>query len=559
VKSSVVHAGGTEVPRGLKPAPQIRVARLCLGLSLALAACAQNAPVVNVVGGGVRGYLAAPGAVFKGIPFAEPPVGALRWREPQPVQPWRGVRDATRYSAACIQNPIGTGAFLGPLARRYGETAPTPRWDLSEDCLYLNIWTPEWPVKEPRAVMFWIHGGSNQIGSGNETGYDGAALAKRGVLVVTINYRLGALGFFAHPELTRESPHRSSGNYGLLDQIAALRWVRDNIAAFGGDPARVTVFGESAGSIDAGMLMCSPLAAGLFARTIMESGPVLGIAYAHSLGKAEAFGERVAKLALTGSPSIDRLRGLPAQAILAAAARAIKQEPNPEFVLDGWVLTRTPQAVFATGAEQPASMIIGNNGREASVFRGASATSVTANSGPMKTLHISYGGMAPVAMAAYAIDTHMGRTAAADEWLNDALMTCPSAAMATLNAAAGRPSFLYQFHRSIPGKGESDLGSFHSLELPYVFASLQNPVWRWLHFEKQDEVLADAIEGYWTNFAKTGDPNGGGLPQWRPYAPASEPYMEFGNDGRAHPRQGVRPTFCSLGIPKLKQRLLDNQ
>jgi len=524
---------------------------------VAVAAFAQPIPTVHVTGGAIRGYLASPGAVFKAIPFAEPPVGALRWREPQPVKPWLGVRDATQYSAACVQNPIGTGAFLAPLARRYGETLATPRWELSEDCLYLNIWTPEWPVQEPRAVMFWMHGGSNRIGSGNETGYDGAELARHGVLVVTINYRLGPLGFFAHPELTRESPHRSSGNYGLLDQIAALRWVHDNIAKFGGDPARVTVFGESAGSIDAGMLMCSPLTGGLFARAIMESGPVAGIAYAHTLRRAERFGERVAKLA--GGSTIERLRALPAQAILKAAVDAAKEEPNPEFVLDGWVLPRTPQAVFATGRQQPAGLLIGNNGREASAFRGAAGAPSAADPGPRKTLRISYGNMAPVAMAAYVVDTHMGRTAAADEWLNDALMTCPAAAMAELNAAAGHPSFVYRFRRSIPGKGEGDLGSFHSLELPYVFGALRHPVWNWLTFAKQDEALAAAMQSYWTNFAKTGDPNGGGLPRWRPYTAASEQYMEFGNDGRAHPRQGGRPTFCSLEIGRLKQRLLDNQ
>ena len=538
----------------------------CLAVCLLSSAIAQPPPTVNVTGGAVRGYLAVPGAVFKAIPFAAPPVGGLRWREPQPVKPWRGVRDATRYSAACVQNPIGTGVFLGPLARRYGVSFPTPKWDLSEDCLYLNIWTPEWPMQEPRAVMFWLHGGSNRLGSGNEPGYDGAELAKRGVVVVTINYRLGPLGFFAHPELTRESPHRSSGNYGLLDQIAALRWVRDNIAMFGGDPARVTVFGESAGAIDAGILMCSPLTGGLFARAIMESGPVLGLAYAHSLRQAEQFGERVATLALRGQPGdsagdsyIKRLRVLPAQAILAAAAEAAKQEPDPEFVLDGWVLARTPQAVFAAGTERAVDLIIGNNGREASVFRGASAVPLAVDQGPKKTLRIGYGSLAPIAMAAYVIDAHTGRTAAADEWLNDALMTCPSAAMATLNAAAGRPSFLYRFRRSIPGQGESDLGSFHSLELPYVFGALHHPAWSWLTFAKLDEALAAAIQGYWTNFAQTGDPNGGGLPAWPPYMPAADRYMEFGNDGRAHPRQGGRPTFCSLDIPKLKQRLLDNQ
>ena len=539
-----------------------RILRLVSTLCLAACALAQPEPSVTVAGGAIRGYLAAPGAVFKAIPFAEPPVGPLRWREPRPSKPWRGVRDATRYSAACIQIPIGTGAFLAPLARRYGGSSPTPRWDISEDCLYLNVWTPEWPLKEQHAVMLWLHGGSNRVGSGNESGYDGAELARRGVVVVTVNYRLGPLGFFAHPELTRESPHRSSGNYGLLDQIAALAWVRDNIAQFGGDPARVTVFGESAGATDAGMLMCSPRAGGLFARAIMESGPVVGVAYAHSLRQGEQFGERVARLALPAGPgdsAIERLRALPAEAILQAAAAAAKQEPDPGFVVDGWVLSRTPQAVFAAGAQQPVSLMIGNNGREASAFRSTSGAPSAADQGPRKTLRISYGSMAPLAMAAYVLDAHTGRTAAADEWLNDALMTCPSAAMATLNAAAGRQSFVYQFRRSIPGKGESELGSFHSLELPYVFGAFRNPVWSWLPFAKLDEALAAAIQTYWTNFAKTGDPNGAGLPQWRPYTGASEQYMEFGNDGRAHPRQGGRPTFCSLDIPKLKQRLLDNQ
>jgi para-nitrobenzyl esterase len=519
----------------------------------ALAAFAGQAPEVNVTGGAVGGYAGAPGAAFKGIPFAQRPVGDLRWRAPQPVKPWQGVRDATRYSAACMQIPIGTGAFLGPLARRYGAPFATPKWDLSEDCLYLNVWTPEWPVKEARAVMVWLHGGSNRIGSGNELGYDGTDLARHGVVVVTINYRLGALGFFAHPELTRESPQHSSGNYGLLDQIAALRWVHDNIAGFGGDPRRVTVFGESAGAIDIGMLLCSPLASGLFQRAIVESGPVLGIAYAHSLREAERFGERAA------GAGLQRLRALPAEAVMAAVAQAVRQGPNPEFVLDGWVLRHTPQQVFADGGEQPVSLMIGNNGREASVFRGSAGAVAAAGEGTKKTLRISYGSMATVAAAAYFIDARVGRMAAADEWLNDALMTCPAAAMAALNADAGRRSFVYQFRRSIPGKGQSELGSFHSLELPYVFGALRSPAWDWLPFQKVDDGLAAAMESYWTNFAKTGDPNGAGLPKWGAFTGASEEYVEFGNDGRVVPRRSVRPTFCSLDVGKLKQRLRENQ
>jgi para-nitrobenzyl esterase len=541
---------------------------LSLPVVLLLAVAAPPAPTVDVTGGAVRGDLAGPGAVFKGIPFADPPVGDLRWREPQPVKPWRAMREATYYSAACVQIPIGTGVFIGQLARRYGVSYPTPPWNISEDCLYLNIWTPEWPAKESHAVMVWLHGGSNRIGSGNETAYDSAGLAKHGVVVVTVNYRLGVLGFFAHPELTRESPHHASGNYGLLDQIAALDWVHENIAKFGGDPAKVTVFGESAGSIDIGMLMCSPLAAGLFQRAIMESGPALGIAFAHTERNAERFGERVATLALKGQPGgtgLSRLRALPADKVMAAAAQAAQEQPNPEFVLDGWSLTRSPQQVFADGAEQPVSLMIGNNGREASAFRSPagspspSAASAAASEGAQKTLRISYGSMASVAGALYLLDRKMGRTAAADEWLNDALMTCPSAAMATLVASAGRRAYVYQFRRSIPGKGQSDLGSFHSLELPYVFGDLRNPVWSWLPFVKVDDGLAAAIESYWTDFAKTGDPNSAGLPQWRSFTGPSEEYMEFGADGQVTPRKGVRPTWCSLDPAKLKARLIGNQ
>ncbi|HVN03488.1 MAG TPA: carboxylesterase family protein [Bryobacteraceae bacterium] len=527
------------------------------------AAVRRSEPEVEVTGGAVRGYEASPGAVFKGIPYAAPPIGALRWREPQPVLAWRGVRDATEYSAACVQNPIGTAVFIGPLAAHYGVAYPAPQWKLSEDCLYLNIWTPEWPMKESHAVMFWIHGGSNRIGSGNEPAYSGAELARHGVVVVTINYRLGPLGFFEHPALTRESPHHASGNYGLLDQIAALTWVRDNIAKFGGDPARVTIFGESAGAIDIGMLLCSPLSHGLFARAIMESGPVLGIGYAHPLRDGERFGERVAALALdgqTGGDVLARLRSIPAVQIRRFYSQAARQQPDPGFVLDGWLLRRTPQAVFASGGEQPVTILIGNNGREASAFRGgAAAERLAADQGPIKTLHICYGHLAPVAMVAYMIDTHTGRNAAADSWLNDALMTCPSAAMATLYAAGGQRAYVYQFLRSIPGRGEAGLGSFHSLELPYVFGAMHDSGWSWLPFQKLDDGLAAIIESYWTNFARTGDPNGAGLPHWKAFTAATADYLEFAGDGRAIPRQDLHPTFCSLDLAGLKQRLLDNQ
>ena len=227
------------------------------GLVLALLTCAsfaQEAPSVAVTGGKIQGMLLkSGGAVFKGIPFAAPPVGELRWREPDPVKAWIGVRDATAFGARCMQN---------------GK-------NVSEDCLYLNVWTPEWPAKSRKPVMLWIHGGGNFAGSSSEGIFDGHKLAKRGIVLVSANYRLGVFGFFAYPELTAESPHHASGNYGLMDQVAALKWVHENIAKFGGDPRNVTIFGESAGSLDINVLMTSPLAKGLFARLIGESGPVV--------------------------------------------------------------------------------------------------------------------------------------------------------------------------------------------------------------------------------------------------------------------------------------------
>jgi para-nitrobenzyl esterase len=515
---------------------------------------------VTVQTGAIRGSLAATGqAIFKGIPFARPPVGDLRWREPQPPEPWTGVRDATAVSPACVQNPLGTGVFITQLASRYGVAYDAPRWNLSEDCLYLNVYTPEWPVKKPAAVMVWLHGGSNVSGAGSE--YHAARLSSRGVIIVTTNYRLGTLGFFAHPELTRESPHGASGNYGLHDQIAALQWVRHNIAAFGGDPSNVTLFGESAGAIDAGVLMASPLATGLFQRVIVQSGPVLGLVYPPTREKGEQFGLRVA--AAANATSLSALRALPPDAILAAFKTATAQEPDPGIILDGHLLPRAPTEVFARHQQQPVALMIGNNARELSVYRspssgGGGSGPIKDMSGPKKTLAIFYGRMGAIAIGMYAIEARIGSTVRADGWLNDVLATCPSAAMAALNAAAGRPAYVYQFRRTIPGKGESDLGAFHSLDLPFVFESFQEPVWRWLPFTPADVALSDRMQRYWTNFAKTGNPNGGGLPDWRAFSPATEDYLAFANDGRAVPSQGVRPTFCTLDVPTLSQRLLAN-
>jgi para-nitrobenzyl esterase len=540
----------------------------CLIISFLAFPCAASPateearPVVSVSGGSIRGAFdpSLPGGgIFKGIPFAQPPVKDLRWREPQPVQIWKGIREATRFSASCIQPPLGTGRFLKPLAQRYGAVYNPAPLELSEDCLYLNVWTPHWPVQNPAAVMVWIHGGSNVIGSGGENAYDGAALARKGAVVVTINYRLGVLGFFAHPELTRESPHHASGNYGLLDQIAALQWVRQNIARFGGDPKRVTVFGESAGSVNAGLLLCSPLAAGLFQRVILESGPVLSLAHHPApLEKGERFGESVAR-SLGPPGNLRKLRESPPESVVKAAGEAAARAGDPGFVLDGWCLRESPAKIFAEAGQLPVDLMIGNNGREISVFRDVSGSGREnrglAGDSVKETIRMFYGGAAPLVTGLFLIDSTLRRTEAADSWINDVVCTCPEMAMSLLHAATGRRAYVYQFLRSIPGKGQKTLGSFHSLELPYVFATFQQPAWSWLPFEPIDFTLGESIQSYWTNFAKTGNPNGPTLPNWPSFDASSQTAMEFTQQGNAQARAHSRPAFCDLDVSALKSRL----
>ncbi|MGJ5816515.1 carboxylesterase/lipase family protein [Paludibaculum fermentans] len=533
-----------------------------LAFSVPPAPAAGEAPVASVTGGSIRGVLDSSlpgGGVFKGIPFAQPPVRNLRWREPQPVQPWKGIRDAGRVSASCIQPALGTGRFLTPLAERYGTRYNHTPIEISEDCLYLNVWAPQWPAKTALPVMVWIHGGSNVIGSGGENGYDGAALARKGIVVVTLNYRLGVLGFFAHPELTRESPHHASGNYGLLDQLAALQWVQQNITQFGGDPKRVTVFGESAGSINTGLLLCSPLSVGLFQRAILESGPVLSLAHhPAALEKGERFGESVAR-SLGAPANLLKLRDSSPETVVKAAREASTSGADPGFVLDGWCLREPPAKIFAEGRQLPVDLMIGNNGREISVFRGPSS-SESANRGLAgdsikETIRIFYGGSASLVTGLFVINNALGRTESADGWINDVVCACPAMAMSLLHGGTGHPAYVYQFLRSIPGKGQPTLGSFHSLELPYVFGTFRKPAWNWLPFEPLDYTLGESIMGYWTNFAKTGNPNGPKLPNWPAFEIASQASMEFTQQGQAQARAKSRPAFCDLDVEALKVRL----
>jgi para-nitrobenzyl esterase len=453
------------------------------------------------------------------------------------------------------------------MAKAYGSTYEEAPVQSSEDCLYLNVWAPAWPAKQARPVMVWLHGGSNMAGSGSQSTYDGVSLTARGVVLVTVNYRLGVLGFFSHPELSAQSPHHSSGNYGLLDQLAALAWVQRNIAAFGGDPRNVTLFGESAGAIDSAMLMTSPLAGGLFRRVISESGPAFGTAV--TLRQAEDFGKAVGDRA-PGDPQrtpLERLRGMPAADLdqLVVKTKEHVTADTSSFTVDGWVLTQSPRDAFLSRSIQKVALLIGLNGRELSAFRlsAEAQKSSSANqkgaAGPDVLKQFSdaarpfFGRWTKPALALYLADILIHHNAGVDRAANDIIGACPVGAMASLANAAGSPVFVYRFDRSIPGRGEDELGAFHSLEVPYVFGALRDPTWRWLRFTSVDAGLSNLIQTYWTNFAKSGNPNASGLPNWPSWSDSKMEFLEIKKDGRITAQRNFPPPFTSLSAEDLKK------
>ena len=446
---------------------------------------------------------------FRGIPYAAAPVGQLRWRAPQPLARRDGVYEADRWGPRAMQG------------RRLGDLDPLND-RMSEDCLYLNVWTPARSAEERLPTMVWIHGGSNSIGAASQPEYDGTNLARKGVAIVSINYRLDVFGFLAHPELTAESGVGSSGNYGLLDQIAALRWVRENIAAFGGDPDNVTVFGQSAGAFDVSLLMASPLTEGLFARAIGQSGGALSRAPLTGpkpldLGEREGLGF-AQKL---GAGRIAALRALPAEALLAAAIA------NPIAygfgVVDGHVAPEHPAAIFAAGRQRPVPLLVGANRDEGTLFEPR-----LASWGPGQPLFVDrvraqFGAQAEQALAHYP----PGATPADDQaayarLVGDLIIDLGAWRWAELAAASGRaPVYRYRFDRRPPGAPQASIypltapGVYHFAEICYVFDNQHLRDWRW---ETADRRLAQTMSSYWINFARTGDPNGDGLPRWPRYA-----------------------------------------
>jgi para-nitrobenzyl esterase len=488
----------------------------------ALAAGASGNPVATTSTGKVEGRAlpGGAGAVFKGLPFAQPPVGALRWREPQPVAAWKGVRDAGESKPPCAQNSSGWNAKEAAASQ--------------EDCLYLDVWTPQWPAKSLKPVMLWLHGGGNTGGAGaSDPLYEGMRLIGHGVVLVIMDYRLGVFGFMAHPELTRESPHRSSGNYAFLDQIAALRWVQANIAKFGGDPRNVTVFGQSAGSMDLGVLMTSPLAKGLFHRAIAESGAA---GRATPLADAERAGQRTADaLKAPAEGALAYLRSLSTADLLKGGR--VSSSAN----LDGYVFDAQPPDVFAAGKALPIPLLIGSNAIE--MGGGGSPDALRA------TIQSRYRDLAPKALALYGLASpgDKGITdplygGPNDQWAADTGFRCPGILQGEDQAAAGSPVWEYQFDRAIPPKPNVT----HSGELAYVFGNLLPTGSQAGEFVDADRKLSDAIQTYWTNFAKKGDPNGAGVPNWPKYDAASRRYMEFTKAGGLSAGENQRRAFCEV-------------
>jgi para-nitrobenzyl esterase len=524
-------------------------------------------PLVQLDAGTLRGASAGAAVAFRGIPYARPPIGELRWRPPEAPLPWQGVREGAQPGNPCTQRASGLTPFLAPMARAYGAAYEQPPIQSSEDCLYLDVWAPEWPAKRSLPVMVWLHGGSNTVGSGTQPMYGGASLTRHGVLLVTLNYRLGVMGFFSHPELTAESPHHSSGNYGLLDQLAALNWVQQNIAKFGGDPGNVTLFGESAGAIDAVRLMASPLAAGLFKRVISESGPAFEPA--KTLLQAESFGSAVGAL-LPGdaqSSALAKLRALPPADVEALTVKAKARQPTDitAATMDGWVLPMSPQQAFLTGSIQKADLLIGLNGRELSAFRLAAAAaakssgaeSSATDSAGLKMFSDAarryFGIWTNPAIAIYLGRILLNKDAGLDRAANDLIAACPVGALASLTKASGQHVFVYRFDRSIPGKGETELGAFHSLEVPYIFGSLRDQEWRWLPTTADDASLSGLLQSYWTNFAKTGNPNAPNLPNWPAWNDAEKEFLVVNGDASVTTQRNFPPLFSSLGADELKR------
>ncbi|HWW58276.1 MAG TPA: carboxylesterase family protein [Sphingopyxis sp.] len=498
---------------------KLRSALSAAGLLMAAPAVAAS-PVVEAPAGTVEGKTVGKIREFKGIPFARPPVGELRWKAPLPLPAWEGVRKAQSFGAACVQpRPNAVHIYANPPAK------------VSEDCLTLNIWAPEKAKDAP--VIVWIHGGALSTGYSHEAMYDGAKLAARGAIIVSVNYRLGVLGYMAHPGLSAESPDGVSGNYGLLDQIAALEWVKANIGAFGGDANNVTIAGESAGALSVMYLMASPKARGLFHKAIAQSAYMISTPSLkearHGEPAAEASGEKVA--ATLGAADIAALRALDPVALTDGAARA---GYFPWGTVDGKILPGQLVDIFDRGEQAPVPMIAGFNIGEIRSLR-ILAPPPPANAAAYETaIRERYGDLADAWLKLYPAKDLGEAVLAAPR---DALYGWTSERLAIRQTALGQPAYLYLFDHGYPAASEAGLHGFHAAEIPYVFGTAADtpPYWPKIPDSVTERRFAAAMGDYWVSFARTGQPEAAGQAAWRPYGKDAA-FMAFADV----PRPGAR-------------------
>ena len=485
-----------------------------LGLiSMLFSIATLSAATVQLDSGAISGIsgTSAEVQVYKGVPYAAAPVGNLRWREPQPAAHWDGVRKADQFGAMCMQ--------AAPRA-----AAIPPK--MSEDCLFLNIWTAATSNSDRRPVMVWIHPGGYQTGSGSTPGFDGEGLARKGVVLVTINYRLGVLGFFSHPELTKESEHHASGNYALMDQVAALRWVQKNIAGFGGDPQRVTVFGDSAGSSSIANLMGSPRAKGLFQRAVGESGAWMGLSLTptRTLAEAEQAGVKIAET--LHAQTLDELRSKAAEDLLKAGRAG-----GP--VIDGWFLPEDVGTIFAEHKQNDVPLLAGSNQDEGTFF-----LQPTTAEKFMERSRARYGDQADAFLKLYPAGSDEEANASQLAAFRDELAFVMRVWARAQTKTGHSKAFLYYFTHQPPppvgasARGAMGTGATHGSEAQYIFQNLLPPR-AWTNLDHQ---VSDMLSSYWVNFATNGDPNGKGLAKWPAFDHRkNDPPMVLGDQAEVGP------------------------
>ena len=496
-------------------------------------------PKVTLANGTLEGTHVSGIRTFKGVPFGAPPVGMLRWREPQPVKNWQGVRKADKFGPRAMQR-----ALFGDMNFHSN--------GMSEDCLYLNVWTPATSTTAKLPVLVYFYGGGLMAGDGSEPRYDGESMARNGVIAITVNYRLTVFGFFSHPELTKESPNHASGNYGLLDQAAALRWVQQNIAAFGGDPKKVTIAGESAGSFSVSAQMASPLSKNLIAGAIGESGSLLGLNQPVPLSEAEKLGTEFANG--LGAKSLADLRNLSAEQILEATAKP--GVPRFPVTVDGYFFTKSPSQVFAAGEQAKVPLLVGWNSEEGN-YRSILGENPSTKENYEKAVTKLFPDRAMEALKAYsassddeveqvatelASDRFIGfgtwkwadiQSKTSDKPVYRYLYLRPRPAMRSEmgNVVAGLAGGVIKDTSSTPKKPAASKGAVHSAEIEYALGNLPtNRVYDW---QPEDFKVSEIMQGFFANFIKTGNPNGLGLPMWPAITASNVPVMKIDVNTRA--------------------------